>query len=266
MKRSARGTTAGRANGKQKDADHRPLDAMGGDTVDRFAGTMKRAGYSNKDLITRFGRAVARAPRPRTSGDTQTRNEFHDTSHVLTLWESDPDCVDENGQPIALPIRGPAPSVQALVERARPNLPLEEALDLFLRTHTLRKVGRKLIPTDESIIHTPESRTLSTHHVIVLNQLLRNFEFNSQVRRLTPRWTQRVVECPDFPLDELPMLIAEFAKRANRFLKSYDHSMARTARKARPATKRARTAINLFLSVDSGTRKQPKRRGPQRSR
>jgi len=237
---------------------------MGRDTVNRFAGTMKRAGYSNRELITHFRRAVARAPRPRTAGVTQTKNEFHDASHVLTLWESDPDCVDEDGQPIALPIRGPAPSVEALVKRARPNLSLEDALDLFLRTHTLRKVGRKLIPTDESVIHTPQSRTLSTHHVIVLNQLLRNFEFNSQVRRLTPRWTQRVVECPDFPLDALPMLIAEFAKRANRFLKSYDHSMARTAHKARPATKRARTAINLFLSVNAGTRKHGKRSGPQR--
>lgn len=241
-------------------ADQRiPLDAVARSTVKLFAQTMVRAGYSPGALTEQFERRVASAPRPSGRKAKQAEPSFHDTGHVLTLWESDPDCVDEDGQPRALPIRGPAPSVEALVKRARPHLPLDEALDLFLRTHTLRKVGRKLIPTDESIIHSPQSKTQSTHHLLVLNQLLRNFAFNSKVRPGAPRWTQRVVECPDFPLDELPILIAEVAARANRFLKSYDHSLARIARKAASETPRVRPAINLFFAVDPPLRQRGRR-------
>lgn len=242
-----------------------PVDAIARNTLRLFAQTMVRGGYSAKELTAQFERYVASAPRPRTRKAINPDPVFHDTGHVLTLWESDPDYVDEEGKPRALPIRGPAPSVEALVKRARPTLPLEEALDFFRRTHALRKVGRKLIPTDESIIHSPQSKTQSTHHLLVLNQLLRNFAFNAKVRPGDPRWTQRVVESPNFPVNELPFLIAEVAERANRFLKSYDHSLARIARRAPPDTARVRAAINLFFAVDPPARSRTRRSAPPRS-
>jgi hypothetical protein len=226
---------------------------------------MKRAGYSEKELTAHFQRSVARAPRSRTYPKVQTKPALHDTGQVVTLWESDPDCVDADGKPKALPIRGPAPSVEALLKRARPNLPLEEALDFFDRTRALRKVGQKLIPTDESVIHSTESETLAAHQVLVLNQLLLNFEFNSKVGPGAPRWIQRVVECPDFPANELPRLLEEFAKRANRFLKSYDHSLTRIARKAAPNTPRVRPGINLFFVVAPPARNRPQRSRSSRS-
>ena len=235
------------------------MDAIGRDNVERFADTMKQAGYSEQALTAHFERCVAKAPRSRTYPKVQTKPSLHDTGQVVTLWESDPDCVDEEGKPKALPIRGPAPSVEALLKRARPDMPLEEALDFFQRTRALRKVGQKLIPTDESVIHSTESETLAAHHVLVLNQVLRNFAFNAKAAPGEPRWIQRVAECPDFPANQLPWLLKDFAIQARRFITSYDQTMTRIARKADSNTPRVRPAINLIFVVDPPARNRTKR-------
>jgi hypothetical protein len=226
------------------------LDPIARDTIRQFASTLRRAGFSPEDVSAEFNRCIAKAPRARQSANRASASGFHDAGHVLTLWASDPDCVDEAGRPRALPVRGPAPSVEALLGRVQPQLTFEEALDLLLRTHTLRRVGRKLIPADETVIHSPESKTQSTHHLLVLNQLLRNFDFNSRQRPGAQRWLQRVVECPNFPADAIPALMSRFSESATQLIRQFDHGMARTARRANPSATRVRPAINLFFAVN----------------
>lgn len=237
-----------------------PLDPVARNTLRLLALTLRRAGYSAQDLASQFEQFVVNAPQPLSAAGSHTERDFHDTGHVLTLWSSDPDYVDEDGLPRAIPARGPAPSVEALLERARPNWSLEKALELFLRTGTLERTGRKLIPADDLVIHSPASKTLSTHHVLVLNQLLRNFEFNSKRKRGDSRWLQRVAECPDFPANQLSTLLSRFAQDAARFMKSYDQRMARMARRADPHEPRVRPALNLFFAVNPPSRSRKKTR------
>jgi hypothetical protein len=208
-------------------------------------------------LVELFERFVLAAPGPGKAAADHAKRELHDTGDVFTLWAADPECVDRDGRPRPLPARGPAPSVESLLMRVRPDLSLEEALAFFRRTRSLRRVGRKLVPTnieDDSVIHSPQSQSQGLHHVLVTNQLLRNFEFNSKPRRRGQRWPERVAECSEFPVDELPSFISKFAERARPMMKSYNHDMARIARKAPPSMPRKRVAINLILSVSPASR------------
>jgi hypothetical protein len=214
-------------------------------------------GYSPKELVALFERFVLAAPGPRKAAVGHAKRELHDTGDVLTLWAADPDCVDADGRPRPLPVRGPAPSFQSLLTRVRPDLSLEEGLEFFRRTGSLRRVGRKLVPTnieDDSVIHSPESQSQGVHQVIVTNQLLGNFEYNSKPRRRGQRWPERVAECSDFPVPELRSFISKFAERARPMMKSYNHDMARIAGKAPRSMPRKRVSINLFLSVSPASR------------
>ena len=228
-----------------------------------LARALRRAGYPAEKLAQLFEQFVLAAPGPRKTIVGHAKREFHDTSDVLTLWAADPECVDTEGRPRPLPARGPAPSIESLLERARPDLPLEDALSLFRRTHSLRRVGRKFVPInleDDSVMHPPGSQSQAIHHVLAINQLLRNTEFNSKRRRRGQRWPQRVAECGEFPVDELAAFISKFGKHAKPAMKSYNHDMARIARKAHPSTPRKRVSIALFLSVSPAARSRIKQR------
>lgn len=57
------------------------------------------------------------------------------TTHLLDLWSTDPAYLDEtSGQPIALPVSGPAPSLEALMKASK-----------FIRGVTARSVADRLI-------------------------------------------------------------------------------------------------------------------------
>lgn len=258
LKSNLRTAQRQRSRRRARDLSAVDLDQLAVETLRLIATTFLRCGYAPRQLSARF-KSFLKNPPPSPRPGHINRITLHDPGHVLTLWASDPDYVDAHGMPRPLAVRGPAPSIDALVRRVRPKLRLEDALYYLLKTHAVRRIGRKYIPTGEFVRHAPDS-TQSAHHLLVLYQLVRNFEFNAQVRPGDVSWPQRVAECPDFPAHELPAFIDAFKLRMSRFLQTEDKTMARIALKADSKAKRVRPTINLCLSVTdpSRTRKIPR--------
>jgi hypothetical protein len=238
------------------------LDPIAQDALRLLALTFQRCGYAPEQVISAFS-SYMKNPPPSVSADQRNPElELHDAGHVLTLWNSDPDYVDDEGKPRPIPARGAAPSIEALAMRVRSTLRFEDVLGILERTRAVRKKARLYVPLDDTVLHAPDSKTQSVHHLLVLNQLLHNFEFNSRRALGTASWPQRVADCPDFPEDELPAFIARFTELARRFMTARDRDMARIARKAGPAIARVRPEINLFLTVAPTMEEARKKRSP----
>src|SRR5262249_34828369 len=148
-----------------------------------------------------------RSVRPKARG---ARGDLHDPDHVLTLWFTDPEYVDSSGKPRPLPAVGSTASIKSLVRRVSSKLSVEDALDHLIRNRAIRRVGRRYIPTGEVLRYDRGSSfagTVGAHHLLVLNELVRNFEFNAKLKPGDSSWPQLVVECPDFPAEELGAFI-----------------------------------------------------------
>ncbi len=236
------------------------LDDIAKDALRLLALTFHRCGYEPKQLLSEFNAALKKAPRAVDGDLKHLKWELHDPGHVLTLWNSDPDYVDDEGKPRPIPARGPAPSIEALAKRVGSTLPFEDFLRILLSARAVRKRQSLYEPTDSFVLHAARSQTQSAHHLLVLTQLLQNFEFNSQRTVGTPSWPQRVADCPDFPLHELPNFIARFDEIARQFLTARDRDMARIARKADPTSPRVRPGINVFLTVAPSVQTVQKKR------
>ena len=236
------------------------LDSLAAETLRLVAKTFLNCGYSPQEVSSRFKWFVENAPPSARAHKHDTRSDILDPGHVITLWLSDPQYVDSEGKPRPIPARGSPPSIEALVKRVRSNLSLEDTLKTLIQASALRKVGTHFIPNGDFVHHPPGSKLQTAHHLLVLYQLLRNFEFNAKPRKGELAWPQRVTECPDFPATELPALITQLDKRVRSFMTSYDQNMALTALKADPSVPRVRPSINLFLSVTNPSRTRMKSR------
>src|ERR1700681_3507760 len=94
-----------------------PFDAAAYEAIERFARVMTRCGYKTNAVVEAFGRALAANQREIHRIPRTTYRELPEAPHLVTLWCSSPDYVDEHGIPYPLPVRGPGRSLETLVRR-----------------------------------------------------------------------------------------------------------------------------------------------------
>ena len=233
---------------KQPRAARRSLDTFAQETIDLFTRVMIRAGYLPTTVAKGVQAAAARVPktvRPDTQG---SRPDLADAGHILTLWAQDPDYLLPNGALRAIPARGPAPSIEALVSRVSPRLTFAEGWSQLARTSTLQAVGKRYVPRDEAIIYLGDRQLLAANTLRFLNACLQNLEHNLQKGASEP-WYLRSAQHADFPSDAVEGYLQESIQRGMQFLRAEDTVMLRVA-KTRPRTpERRRVSVNLFYTV-----------------
>ncbi|MFL6600833.1 MAG: DUF6502 family protein [Steroidobacteraceae bacterium] len=215
-------------------------------------------------MKARFKSYVDNPPRSLRRAGRGARLEIHDPAHVLTLWLTDPECVDAYGRPRALPLKGSTGSIESLVRRVSSSLSAEDALSLLLDTGTVKRNGRKYLPKAQFVLHRRQSQTQAAHHLKILNALVRNFQFNAKLKVGDLSWPQRVAECPDFPANDLGAFISKFDERTIAALEAEDRTMARIAHESGKGTRRVRATVHYFFSLVDESR--PKTAASSRSR
>ncbi len=160
---------------------------------------------STLDKLVKDARARARkeanklAPRRRRSVD-------HDLiCHVVYHWQRSPDYLDENGTPFPIPVRGPAPSVEALFKQLKVQRQFPSALVHFKRLKRVRVTRNGLyVPISEATIIptlTPEVVASLTQ---TINCLVATVLHNTSTRRSpADRLIERVAYVPDLPIAKL---------------------------------------------------------------
>ncbi|HVZ35294.1 MAG TPA: hypothetical protein VG963_22865, partial [Polyangiaceae bacterium] len=162
-----------------------PLDETALEAVERFVRVLARCGCTGSDILEAFSDACGRLPKKGLAGRGTAERELSNASHILTVWFSDALYLDRAGKPIGLPMRGAAPSLEALVARVDPALDVEDLVRYLRRTKALKREG---------VLYTPRKRILSLRgaqgpevfrNLRSLVGLLRTLEHNMQPKRAT---------------------------------------------------------------------------------
>jgi hypothetical protein len=202
-----------RARTKRRALKAVPLDTAALEAIERFARVMARCGFAANSVAQAFERAMAAVHYKAAPVQSGPRlREIPEAPHLLTLWCSNPDYVDERGTPYRLPARGPRRSLEALVRRVNRSLDLDEVLRYLLRTNTIRKVGKMYALHRRWILLRGVHGSAHSRILRGLVGMLRTLEHNLVSRTDAGGWFEFTAENPRFPVSQLPA----FEGRARR--------------------------------------------------
>lgn len=137
--------------------------------------------------------------------DRKSIFDFDALGHVVYIWQRSPRYLDNEGQPMPLKSRGPAPSIQALFrEVKRGDYFVQGLKDLVHLKRIQRSGSRHYLPCSEVTIVdelTPEFVRQLTQS---MNRLVSTVLFNtSQQGSKAPRLVERMTCIPDLPLKQV---------------------------------------------------------------
>jgi len=167
-----------------------------------------------------------------------------DPGHVMTLWFSDPACLDPQGNPRALPLRGSPLSLEALAHRIDPNLDIRYVVRYLERGGALRRSGNRYLPRDRVLILRGRERM--TPFLRGLFGLLKTLDHNRQCRGRSSGWVERFSINPHFPASAVRSFEKRLSMVVNRLLLKLDADMHRHERAARKGERTVRMGVGIY--------------------
>lgn len=234
------------------------LDAAVDEAMERFLRVLVRRGASGRVIGRAFRRAWLRVPRRAANERRTVSQEMIDLPHVLTLWFVDPLYVDAQGRPLALPLRGPAPSIASLVQHVDPALNPKQVLACLIRVDAVRGVGSRYVPRSRAAEFRGTGAPQHAHNLRGLLGMLRTLEHNMEPKDKAPPWFEYVAENPRFPMSAREPFDARLREDAMTLLRAVDSRMLNHERKAKPGEPTVRMGVGVFrfeeeVLPDSGT-------------
>jgi Family of unknown function (DUF6502) len=181
----------------------RPLDAAVLEAIHHVSRVMiVRCGYDAGAVNVAFARAVAACSDDLPTAPPLMR-EIPEASHIVTLWGSNIDYVDEGGKPLPLPLRGKGRSIQALASQTNPALDLDELLQYLLRTNTVEQIGDAYVLRQKWVMLRGIPGSAHGRSIRGLLGVLRTFEHNLLADSDSRSWFEFMAENPHFPVTKL---------------------------------------------------------------
>ena len=239
----ARRYKAGQAN---SDSPNESLDDIVDEAMERFVRVLVRRGVSQLTIQRAFRRAWQRVPKDATEHNRRCSRELIDVGHVLTLWFGDPIYVDARGDPLALPPRGPAPSLASLVQHVDPTLNVTQVLKCLIRADALRRSGSRYSPRSRAVAFRGTGAPLHARNLRALLGMLRTLEHNLGPKDKVPAWFEYVAENPRFPVSAREPFDVSLREDAMTFLRNQDSRMLSQERKAKPGEPTVRMGVGVF--------------------
>jgi hypothetical protein len=217
--------------------------------LEKLMRSFDRGGYSVED-VARQCRILARnfgSHRQRgRNGAGLSRDPWF---QILGLWARDPDYVDSEGRPLALRLRGAAPSIEALLKEVGSKMSSDEACNQLISTGAARKEGTRLVAIEHApIVFPPGSAEQSAYHLQFLHSALLNIEHNAASPQ-EALWVERQAICHNFPASALSAYCVAMTKRAQNFLESEDATMHRIASFTPSNDQPVQATVHIFYSA-----------------
>lgn len=200
--------------------------------IDLLVSMLAGAGIPSETTLAAVDRAYQRyagQPHPEPPGETVTRADKLLLGNVLSMWGQLPEYCDANGDSLPLPLRGPSPSVQALLDLASRQLPsastpptVEQVEALLMRRQVVHKT-----PQDTYLRHLdyfPSSSSEETLIPMLLDyciDFVHTAEYNTRFGGGTGRF-QRVAQTDAFPVDQIPKINRLIHEHGMEFLRLVD--------------------------------------------
>ena len=224
----------------------RPLDAPAREAVELFARLLDNCGYSRAEAVRAFnGISAPRNPTVAATTSVGDSTLTDDAAHVITLWHMTAGYVDSVGEPLPLPARGPAPSIESLVWLAKRQLTLEGTLQYFRTARTLKRVGALFVPRSRVVHHPRATRFQAAHHLRVVAGLMRTVQTN----HCEPYSRRRFEFAADglVPKNKRRAFDRDFAAVGIEMLKSADALMLRYADASKPRKSQVPLTVGAYV-------------------
>jgi hypothetical protein len=191
--------------------------------------------------------------------------ESLDPAHVMTLWFSDPACLDPLGRPRALPLRGSPVSLETLAHRIDPNLDVRFVVRYLEHGGALKRFGNRYLPKDRFLILRGRERM--TPFLRGLFGLLKTLEHNSQCRGRTAGWLERFSINPSLPVSAVRSFDKRLRVLINSLLVKVDADMHRHECAARKGERTVRMGVGVYrFEEEPAPRPQGRSRRPHPKR
>jgi hypothetical protein len=175
--------------------------------------------------------------------------------HVIYVWQRTAKYLDDDGHPIAIPARGPAPSIEALFREVDRIDYFRHGFAHLSRLNRIRRVGKRLfLPCSEVTIVdglTPEMVNLLS---LTINRLVSTVLFNTASKNpRSVRLVERVTSVPDLPVSQIPAFKLFAREQGGALIDTMNEWLEsrRGDRKARSASAKNVTAgLHVFSFVE----------------
>jgi hypothetical protein len=205
-------------------------------------------GHSPKQLASEFHTICRRLKEPKHPRDLVSLHFVGDLPHVMARWHSDPQYLDSHGAPLALPLKGPGPSVTSLIERVLPDADTEAVVEALRQLDGIRRSGGRYRPTGRQLALQHQRVIGWLHGLTLLLGLLRTVEHNI-AHPEGATLLERAAINPRFPVRYLPEMHQRFKDRAGTFLWQTDGEMRKRERPTEPGDA-VRLGLGIFAFED----------------
>ena len=227
----------------------RALDAFAEEALERCAWILAECGYSPEQSACSFQWHCEQIPTSVIRQGQAVNLQYDFPAHLLTLWSQDPRYLLPNGALRPLRVRGPAPSIEALVRSLGVNLTIEQAMSSLKASKALRRVGAKYVPRESWVVAYPSNSPAQlAHHMQALVEFLRTLQHNTRARRRSDRWFQFAALNPFVPAKQFANINRYLRKAGIAFLKDKDALMHRMARDRKSGESTIPVSIGVYLS------------------
>ena len=212
------------------------------DCLGRLAHILVRCGYSPQELVSDFHGICRPLKEPARRWDPTQPAFLADLPHIIALWNSDPKYLNARGVPVALSLRGRAPSLSALIERVLPGEEPRAVAQCLARMQGIRRRGSRYVPSGRHLSYRRDvGRAYSLNALL---RMLRTVERNLAGARRAAILERSAIH-PNFPVSALPAFHRYLKSRGLKFLWSIDTDMRRreTEQTGGPRT---RLGVELF--------------------
>ena len=189
-----------------------------------MARVLTLTGHSPRELARQFQFICQGLAEPKHPWEPSSLNVVWDLPHVMARWHSDPQYLDCRGTPLALPLKGPGPSLTSLIERVLPHCDPDAVITALRKVKGLRRRGRRYRPTGRQLALQHQRVIGWLHGLTLLLGLLRTVEHNI-AHPEGATLLERAAINPQFPVRYLPEMHQRFKDRAAAFLWQSDGEM-----------------------------------------
>ena len=242
------------------------LDAAVNEAMERFVRVLIRRGVSKRAVQRSFRRAWLSVPKDAAEHNRRASRELIDVGHVLTLWFGDPFYVDARGDPLPLPLRGPAPSLSCLIQHVDPKLDPKQVLKTLIRADAVRSVGSRYLPRSRAVAFRGTGAPLHARNLRALLGMLRTLEHNIAPKDKVAPWFEYVAENPRFPVGAREPFDVSLREDAMTFLRNQDSRMLNHQRKAKPGEPTVRMGVGVYRFEEEVLPESPVTRRTRRPR
>ena len=221
---------------------------------------MLRGGVRAKDLLPVCVRCLKRAESRSTLSKQGECGGLTTAALVLDAWHRDRRYLNTRGTPKPVPLRGPTPSVEALIRLQKVRERTSDVAQSLKAVRLIVPCGRTLYkPASDVAVISARDPLVLQHAARALSTLLETVGQNVSATRNLPPLIERFAEVPDLPRKHIPEFQTFTQVQGRTFLRTVNDWLE--SRRARRSSRRrvngtVRAGIHTYAYVAT---KQPRR-------